>query len=119
MKKNIIPIAEIPELTIGLDLSDRTFRFCELNAKGEIINEGQAKLDPPSLKRYLASRPVARVALETGGHSAWVRQVIEQIGHQALWPTHASSKRSPAAASAPTITTRGNWLVWRESIASC
>lgn len=44
MKKNTIPVCDIPELTIGLDLSDRTFRFCELNAKGEIVGEGQRKL---------------------------------------------------------------------------
>jgi hypothetical protein len=45
MKKNSIPVSEIPERTIGLDLSDRTLRFCELNAKGEIVKEGQLKLN--------------------------------------------------------------------------
>src|SRR5215831_14317161 len=84
MKKHTTAICEIPELTIGLDLSDRTFQFCELNAKGEIVTEGQLKLDPPSLKKYLVSRPKARVALEAGGQSAWVRQVIEQLGHEAI-----------------------------------
>lgn len=84
MKKNITPIPEIPELTIGLDLSDRTFQFCELNARGGIIQEGQAKLNPASLKKYLTSRPTARVALETGAHSAWVQQVIQESGHEAI-----------------------------------
>lgn len=84
MKKNNISVCEIPELTIGLDLSDRTFRFCELNGKGEVMKEGQAKLDRTSLKKYLSAQPKARVALETGGHSAWVREVIEQAGHQAV-----------------------------------
>ena len=64
MKKNSISVSEIPELTIGLDLSDRTFQFCELNAKGEMVREGQLKLDRPSLRRYLTGRPKARVALE-------------------------------------------------------
>ena len=84
MKKNSIPVSEILELTIGLDLSDRSFRFCELNAKGEIASEGQLKLDRASLGKYLSSRPAARVALETGGQSAWVKQVIEELGHQAV-----------------------------------
>ena len=84
MKKNIIPVCEIAEWTIGLDLSDRTFQFCELNAKGEVVDEGQGKLDRASLKKYLAARPKARVALETGGQSAWVEQVVEECGHEAV-----------------------------------
>jgi transposase len=84
MKKNSIPVCEIPELTIGLDLSDRTFQFCALNAKGEIVQEGQGKLDRASLRKFLAAQPKARVALETGGQSAWVQQVIEESGHQAV-----------------------------------
>lgn len=84
MKKNTIPVCDIPEWTIGLDLSDRTFQFCELNAKGEIVGEGQRKLDRANLKKYLASRPKARVALETGGQSAWVEQLVEESGHQAI-----------------------------------
>jgi transposase len=84
MKKNIIPASELPELTIGLDLSDRSFQFCELNAQGEIVNQGQLKLDRATLRKYLASQPKARVALETGGQSAWVKQVIEELGHEAV-----------------------------------
>jgi len=69
MKKNSIPVSEIPELTIGLDLSDHSFQFCELNAKGEIVNEGQLKLDRATLRKYLAAQAKARAALETGGQS--------------------------------------------------
>jgi transposase len=69
MKNSIAPL--IPELTIGLDLSDRTARYCELNAAGEIVEEGQLKLDRLNLRRFLAVQPAgARVALETGTHSA-------------------------------------------------
>jgi len=85
MKKNIILANTIPAITIGLDLSDRTFQFCELNGAGEIVAEGQRKLDRGTLGQYLAGKPGgARVALETGGHSAWVREQIEQAGHQAV-----------------------------------
>ena len=64
MKNSITPL--IPELTIGLDLSDRTARYCELNAAGEIVEEGQLKLDPLNLRRFPAVQPAgARVALET------------------------------------------------------
>lgn len=86
MKKNStsVSISSIPELTIGVDLSDSSFRFCELNREGEIVAEGQARLDRRSLRRYLAAKPHARVALETGGQSAWVSEAITELGHEAL-----------------------------------
>jgi transposase len=83
MKKTTI--ATIPSTTIGLDLSDRTFQFCELNAAGEIVDEGQLRLNRATVLGYLSAKsPGARVALETGGHSTWVREVIEQVGHEAV-----------------------------------
>jgi transposase len=85
MKKNTILSTTIPAVTIGLDVSDRTLRFCEVNASGEIVAEGQLRLDRPTLRRYFAAHAAgARVALETGGHSAWVRELIEEMGHEAV-----------------------------------
>lgn len=86
MKKNStsVSVSSIPELTIGLDLSDRSFRFCELNQAGEIVAEGQVKLDRASLRRYLAGKPQARVALEAGGQSGWVSETIAELGHAAV-----------------------------------
>lgn len=85
MKKNIILSNPIPPTTIGIDLSDRTFQFCELNATGEIVDEGQRKLDRAALRQFLEPKPAgARVAFETGSHSAWVRELVQQMGHQAV-----------------------------------
>ena len=86
MKKNStsVSVSSIPELTIGLDLSDRSFRFCELNRQGEIVAEGEARLDRARLRRYLAAKPHARVALETGGQSGWVSETIAALGHEAV-----------------------------------
>jgi transposase len=85
MKKNTIVATTIPPTTIGLDLSDRTLRFCELNGSGEIVEEGQLKLDRSELRQYLAAKPAgSRVALETGGHSGWVRDLIEEMKHEAV-----------------------------------
>ena len=75
----------IPELTIGLDVSDRSLRYCELDRSGEIVGEGKLALRRAELHRYLKSQPCrARVALEAGGHAAWIRDEIEAAGHEAL-----------------------------------
>lgn len=85
MKKHITDGVGIPDATIGLDLSDRTFQFCELNARGEIVEEGKRTLNRTALARYLAKKPEGtRVALETGGHSAWVKETIEELGLEAV-----------------------------------
>ena len=84
MKKNITAISEVPERTIGIDLSDRTFRYCAVNREGKIVEEGEHKLNPESLGKFLAAQPAARVALETGAHSAWVEALIRKLGHEAM-----------------------------------
>ena len=86
MKKNIIPVCEIPELTIGLDLSDRTFQFCELNAAGRDRRGRRAQARPAdSLRKYLAAQPRARASRwKPAAQSAWVKRLIEQLGHEAV-----------------------------------
>lgn len=70
MKRLTTSVSEIPALTIGIDLSDRTLRYCELDDKGSILKEGSLKLTRAVLARCLAAKPTARVAFETGGQSA-------------------------------------------------
>ena len=85
MPKHITTVAPLPARTIGLDLSDRTLRYCELDAAGTIIAEGALKLTRTALCQYLGAQPAGtRVALETGGQSAWVRDVITGLGHEAV-----------------------------------
>ena len=84
MKKNIISVCEVPERTIGIDLSDRTFRYCALDRGGKIVEEGERKLNPESLGKFLAAQPAARVAVETGAHCAWVEALAQQLGHEAI-----------------------------------
>jgi transposase len=77
--------SSIPEATIGLDLSDRTAQYCEINAAGEIVEEGKLKLDRVNLRRFLAAQPAgARIALETGTHAAWVSALITECGHESV-----------------------------------
>jgi transposase len=63
---------------------DRTFRYCALNREGKIVDEGERRLNPDSLRKFLAAQPAARVALETGAHSAWVEALAQQLGHETI-----------------------------------
>lgn len=85
MKKNSKKVNEIPGRTIGMDVSDRTFHYCELDDRGAVLDEGAEALTRKALSRYLAKQPGGtRVALEACGHSAWIRDEIVGAGHEAV-----------------------------------
>ncbi len=67
MPKHTITVCPLPARTIGLDLSDRTLRYCELDEAGEILAEGVLPMERAALYKYLTAQPAGtRVALETG-----------------------------------------------------
>lgn len=74
----------IPELCFGVDLGDQRSCYALVNAVGDVIEEGEFTNTIEDLKTVFDGRPQARVALETGGQSAWISQAIESFGHQVL-----------------------------------
>lgn len=73
-----------PNVTIGLDLGDRTSRTCEVNARGVCEREATVPTTRPSLTRYFADRPRARVVCEVGTHSPWVTRLLGALGHEVV-----------------------------------
>jgi transposase len=57
------------QLTIGLDLGDRTSCYCILNEAGEIILEQELPTTPKGFEPVFGRIPRSRIALETGTHS--------------------------------------------------
>jgi predicted NBD/HSP70 family sugar kinase len=64
------------QLTIGLDLGDRSSSYCALNGAGEVILEQRVATNPETMKRTFEKMPRSRIALETGTHSPWVSRVL-------------------------------------------
>lgn len=73
-----------PGEAIGLDLSDRSFQYCHLDADGEIQVEGKVTLTAAALKRTFGHLPRTRMALETGSQSGWVKRCLEELGHEVI-----------------------------------
>lgn len=85
MKKHSKKLEAIPATTIGFDISDKTLSYCELNALGEVVEEGELKLTRPVLRKYLSVQAKgARIAMETGLQTAWIREEVEAAGHVAV-----------------------------------
>src|SRR2546429_8339879 len=54
------------EVTIGLDLGERRHRFCALDGRGEVVEEGSLLNDRASLARLTARYPGALAVMEAG-----------------------------------------------------
>lgn len=70
--------------TIGLDLGDRTSRYCELDEAGEVVKEASVAMTRAAMTELFAKRLPCRVALEVGTHSRWVSRVIASQGHEVI-----------------------------------
>jgi transposase len=80
------------QLTIGLDLGDRSSNYCILDEAGEVILEHKLPTTPEAMKRVFAGMPRSRIALETGAHSPWVSRLLTQLGHEVI-VAHARNVR--------------------------
>src|SRR5438034_10289640 len=72
------------EFTIGLDLGERRHRFCALNGKGEVVEEGTLGNDRVSLGRLSARYRGALAVMEAGAHSPWISRYLEGLGWEVI-----------------------------------
>ena len=72
------------QLTIGLDLGDRSSAYCVLNEAGEIVLEHKLATTSEAMKQVFASMPRCRMAMETGTHSPWVSRLLTAMGHEVI-----------------------------------
>jgi transposase len=71
-------------LTIGLDLGDRSSRYCVLNQDGEVVETGSTATTKKGLNRIFAARKRGRLALEVGSHSPWVSRQLKKLGYEVI-----------------------------------
>jgi len=69
-------------ITIGMDLGDRTSRYCMLSDEGEILREGEAATTKAGMVETFGSLGRVRIAIEVGTHSPWVSGLLQKLGHE-------------------------------------
>ena len=87
-----IQIFKENQLTIGLDLGDRTSHYCILNEAGEVIFEHELPTTPKGIEEVFSRIPRSRIALETGTHSPWLSRQLTELGHEVI-VAHARNVR--------------------------
>jgi transposase len=80
------------QLTIGLDLGDRSSFYCVLNGAGEVIAEQKVSTTSDAMKKTFGKMARSRIALETGTHSPWVSRLLADLGHEVI-VAHARNVR--------------------------
>jgi transposase len=80
------------QLTIGLDLGDRSSCYCVLDENGEIIREQKIATTPEGMQQAFGKMARSRIAMETGTHSPWVSRVLTGLGHEVI-VAHAQNVR--------------------------
>jgi len=72
------------KLTVGIDLGDRSSRYCILDEQGEVLAEGSVATTKKGFAQVFGSKPRSLVALEVGTHSPWVSRYLADLGHEII-----------------------------------
>ena len=67
---------------IGIDLGDKNSDVCVLDGSGEVKERFRLRMKRADIQAYFVSIARSRVAMEAGGQSRWVAEVIENCGHE-------------------------------------
>jgi transposase len=67
-----------------VDLGDQWSNYCSLGLEGETLAEGQLQTTREAVVEFFRALSAARVIIEVGTHSAWVREVVVGCGHEVL-----------------------------------
>jgi transposase len=83
-RQDCVPVPNRGRLTVGVDLGDQWSNYCILGLEGETLSEGQLRTTKQDFAEFFQSMVAARVVMEVGTHSAWVRDVVAGCGHEVL-----------------------------------
>jgi transposase len=71
-------------ITIGMDLGDKTSRYCVLNESGEVILERSVATTKKGMLQAFGAIKRCRIAIEVGTHSPWVSRLLSGVGHEVI-----------------------------------
>jgi transposase len=85
-------------MTIGIDLGDKTSRFCVVNGGGDVVGEGSVATTSKGIAQAFAAVPRCRIAMEVGTHSPWISRLLTSLGHE-VYVANARELRAISASS--------------------
>jgi len=71
-------------ITIGMDLGDKSSRYCVLDEDGEVLLERSASTSKKGMAQAFGCIQRCRIAIEVGTHSPWVSRLLKEFGHEVI-----------------------------------
>jgi transposase len=72
------------QITIGMDLGDKTSRYCAIDENGEVLFERSVSTTKKGMAQVFGALGRCRIALEVGTHSPWVSRLLKSFGHEVI-----------------------------------
>jgi transposase len=69
---------------IGMDLGDKTSRYCVLGGNGEAISEGSVATTRKAMLQKFSGMRRCRLAMEVGTHSPWLSRMLSKLGFEVI-----------------------------------
>jgi transposase len=71
-------------ITIGMDLGDKTSRYCLLDNDGKVEQESAVATTKKGMAQAFGGMQRRRIAIEVGTHSPWVSRLLTAMGHEVI-----------------------------------
>ena len=75
---------EAGPITIGMDLGDKTSRYCLLGGNGELLSEGSVAITKKAVAQKFSGMGRCRIAMEVGTHSPWLSRWLSGLGFEVI-----------------------------------
>ncbi len=72
------------QITIGLDLGDKSSCYCALDEQGQVLFERRLATTKKGMAQAFGALARCRIALEVGTHSPWVSRLLKTFGHEVI-----------------------------------
>src|SRR5688572_21121875 len=76
--------AQVPSLTVGLDVGNRFTELCVLDANAVVVERDRIPTTRDAAQERFEAMPSARICLEVGVDSAWISRLLTKLGHEVL-----------------------------------
>jgi transposase len=71
-------------ITIGMDVGDKTSRYCVLDGDGEVQSEGSVATARKAMAQKFSGIGRCRFAIEVGTHSPWLSRLLTRLGFEVI-----------------------------------
>ncbi|MGZ7100325.1 MAG: IS110 family RNA-guided transposase [Candidatus Angelobacter sp.] len=77
-------VEETGRITVGLDVGDKTSRYCVLDSEGGVQSEGSVGTTRKAMAQKFSGIRRCRIALEVGTHSPWLSRWLSGRGFEVI-----------------------------------